>query len=224
MHDIDRTQLEFTPEAFEYEQFEQEQFESPGETGEVFGEAEVMELAAELLEVTNEQELDRFLGSLISKARSALGSALRSPVGGRIVEALKGVAKKALPMAGSAVGGAIGGSAGAKIGSGLAMAAGNALGLEAESLNQEDREFEGAKQFVRLAGNTVKNASAASPGADPRAVAQNAVAQATRALAPALAQAVSAIGGTGAGPFGSAVRGHSGRWIRRGGKIVLYGV
>lgn len=111
--------------------------------GEVFNESEVMELAAELLEVTNEAELDRFLGNLIKKAGSALGKVVKSPIGQAVGGVLKGVAKKALPIAGGALGAYFGGPLGAKIGSGLASAAGSALGLELETLNQEDREFEG---------------------------------------------------------------------------------
>ena len=76
MHDIDRIRLETQPETgmfeagpFEAEQFEFAQAETPyGETGEVFGETEQMELASELLEVTSEAELDRFLGGLIERA------------------------------------------------------------------------------------------------------------------------------------------------------------
>ena len=221
MHDIDRTQLEVVPEAFEYEQFE-----VFGEIGGTFGEAEVMELAAELLEVTSEQELDRFLGKLIGRASRAIGGALRSPVGQAVGGVLKNVARKALPLAGTAFGGVIGGPIGAKIGSGLASAAGSALGLEAETLNQEDREYEGAKQFVRLAASTVRNAASASPSADSRAVAQNAAVQAARAIAPVLLQSAGAT--AAAYPPGSAsapaMRGRSGRWIRRGSKIVLLGV
>src|SRR5215510_13465824 len=136
MHDIDRTQLEVNPETFEFEQFEQfEQFEMSGET---LGEAEVMEMAAELLEVSNEQELDRFLGNLIRRASRVVGGAMRSPLGQAVGGVLKGVARKALPLAGTALGGAIGGPIGASISSGLVSAAGDALGLEAETLNQED--------------------------------------------------------------------------------------
>jgi hypothetical protein len=224
MHDIDRTQLEINPEAFEFEQFEQ--FEMPGETGEVLGEAEVMERAAELLEVANEQELDRFLGNLIRKAGRVVGGAMRSPLGHAIGGVLKGVARKALPLAGTALGGLIGGPIGANIGSGLASAAGSALGFEAETLNQEDREYEGAKQFVRLAANTVRNAASASRSADPRAVAQNAAMQAARTLAPVLLQSAGAAPAAYSPSYSSApeIRGRSGRWIRRGSKIVLLGV
>src|SRR5260370_25920983 len=48
---------------------------------EVFIEAEVLELAGQLTEVTTEAELDRFLGDLISKAGPALGQDGPSPIG-----------------------------------------------------------------------------------------------------------------------------------------------
>ena len=79
---------------------------------------------------------------------------MKSPIGQAVGGVLKGVAKKALPIAGGALGAYFGGPLGAKIGSGLAPAAGSALGLELEALSQEDREFEGGKQFVRFAANT----------------------------------------------------------------------
>ena len=222
MHDIDRTQLEVNPEAESFEYGEFEQFEYAGEMQEVFSEAEQLELAAELLEVRDEQELDRFIGDLVRKAKNVVRKVASSPIG----SALKGLAAKALPLAGTALGGLVGGPLGARIGSGLASAAGNALGLEAETLNQEDREFEGAKQFVRLAGAAIQSAASAPPSADPRAVAQGAVTQAAQALAPGLLQ-----GGGGAlvpsrprATTSLAGAGRSGRWIRRGNRIVLFGV
>jgi len=52
--------------------FENKQFEfGQSEWGEVFNEGELMELTAEFLEITNEWELDRFLGELIEKAGGA---------------------------------------------------------------------------------------------------------------------------------------------------------
>ena len=182
----------------------------------MLSESDEMDLASELLNVTTEAELDQFLGSLVSKAASAIGSAIRSPIGQAVGGVLKSAAKKALPLAGGALGGYIGGPLGAKIGSGLASAAGSALGLEAESLNQEDREFEGAKQFVRFAANTVKNAAAAPPTANPAAIAQAAATNAAKQLLPGLIRPASGIAAGG--------RSQAGRWMRRGGKIVLYGV
>jgi len=241
MHDIDRTTLEYGQQEFE-EEFEFGQGEWSGESGPqgMFSEAEEMELANELLSVSNEAELEQFLGNLLSKAASFAGKVIKSPVGQAIGGVLKGVAKKALPLAGGALGGYFGGPLGAKIGSGLASAASNALGLEAEM--GEDREFEGAKQFVRLAADTVNRASQAR-GGDPRAIAQSAAVAAARQLAPGLLakagvlspmqgqgqagmgrtsnSGMNGMSGMGQGPRGP--RGHSGRWMRHGQKIVLYG-
>ena len=89
----------------ELELFESEQLEWSGESsGGVLGETEEMELAAELLEVRDEQELDRFLGNLIKKVGSAVGTVVRSPIGKAIGGILKGVLKRALPVAGGALG------------------------------------------------------------------------------------------------------------------------
>ena len=75
MSNVDRQTYEFSgeSEAFEAEQFEwREESEWGGET-EVFSEAEVMELAGELLEVSNEDELDHFLACLRGEAQPMVG-------------------------------------------------------------------------------------------------------------------------------------------------------
>ena len=158
MHDIDRVRLESQSEAemleavpFEAEQFEFPQSEtSSGETGEVFGETEQMELASELLEVTNEAELDRFLGDLIHRAGQAVGKFIKSPEGQAIGSALKGAAKQVLPAIGSAVGGYLGGSTGAKLGGDAASVASRAFGLELEGLSGEDVGVRGRATFRQL--------------------------------------------------------------------------
>ena len=126
-------------------------------------------------------------------------------------------------MAGSAIGGYFGGPGGAQIGGKLAQTAGGLFGL-GETENEE-REWEAAQTFVRLAADTVKNAARAPPGAPPAAVAQNALAQAAQVHAPGLVGPAGPMGGPGGPggptPFGGHNR--SGRWIRRGGKIVLFG-
>lgn len=243
MHDLDRTTLEYGQEmsGFEAEQFEFGQGEWSGEGGSnaMFSESEEMELANELLSVSNEAELEQFLGNFLRKAASVAGGIIKSPVGQAIGGVLKGVAKKAIPLAGGAIGGYFGGPLGAKIGSGLASAAGNALGLEAEASSGEEREFEGARQFVRLAADTVNRAGQARGAGDPRAIAQAAASAAARQFAPGLlarsgsqlatqngggaAQGGMAQGGArGQGQGGQ--RAASGRWARQGHKIVLYGV
>jgi hypothetical protein len=208
---------EFNTEAnvFEGEQFESEyEDEWAGGSGEVFHEAELMELTAELLEINSEEELNYFLGKLIKKAAGAIGKVARSPIGQALGGVLKTVAKKAIPLAGGALGGMVGGPLGAKIGSSLAGYAGSALGLEAEFVNQEDREFAGAQQFVRLAGDTVKNALNAAPGANPQAAVQNAAIKAANTHAPGLLSSAA----KGRRPTGASV---GGRWVRRGRHILI---
>ncbi|MBS3955470.1 MAG: hypothetical protein KGZ88_21190 [Methylomicrobium sp.] len=206
--------FEFDPEVagFEAETFEFDQ----SEWGEIFSESELMNLTAELLDITNEAELDLFLGGLIKKVGGAIGKVVKSPIGQAIGGVLKGAAKKALPIAGGALGGYFGGPLGAKIGSGLASAAGSALGLELEALSQEDLEFEGGKQFVRFAADTVKNAVSAPPSADPRNAAQMAAAKAAQKYAPNL------LGPGSGGVMSMPGKGRrSGRWIRQGRNIII---
>jgi hypothetical protein len=201
-------------ESLEGEQFEWGgEMEWSGET-ETFSEAEAGELANELLGVSNEAELDRFIGDLIKKAGSALGQAVRSPAGQAIGSLLKGAAKKALPLAGAAVGGYFGGPLGAQIGGGLANAASDALGLEAEAMAGEDREFEGAQTFVKLAADAVKTALTAPPGTSPAAAARDAVTAAVHKHVPGLLTG-------GAGMMAEPQSGRVGRWVRQGRNIVI---
>lgn len=207
---------EYSPQTETFEFSPELEWESQSGHG-IFSVSEEMELAAEMLEVNNEEELEQFLGDFIKKAGRAIGSVVKSPIGQAIGGVLKGVAKTALPIAGGALGGFVGGPLGATIGSGLANMAGNALGLELEGLSQEDREFEATKQFLRFAGETVKNALQAPQDGDPAKVAQAAAAQAAQTHAPGLLK-----GGAEAHTPGKHRR--SGRWVRQHGKIILLGV
>jgi uncharacterized protein (DUF697 family) len=227
VHDIDRTQLEIQETGYETSEFEF-QPEIGGELGmeSPFSEAEEMELAAELLGISSEEELDHFLGKLISgawkgikKVGSVVGKVIR-PLG----SVLKGIAKKALPLVGGALGSIIPG-AGTAIGTALGGALSKALEAEFEGMNAEDREFEMAKRFVRLAGSAAKQAALIQPGVNPQIAATKAVIAAARKHVPGfqtgLAQPLpngSTVGTLPAAPI------QSGRWIRRGRKIVLLGV
>lgn len=221
---------EFEAENFLFEQHEQPEFEGEGflfeqhehGEGEVFGEAELMELAGELLEVHSEAELDRFLGKLIKKVGSGIKTFANSSIGRAIGGALKGLAKKALPLAGTVAGGFFG-PLGATIGGGLARVAANAL--EMETLEAEDREFEGAKNFVRICGEAAKKALATAPNANPTAVAQKAVASVVAKHAPGLLRkpATASRGAVSRqiAALPGAERGQSGRWVRKGNSIIL---
>jgi hypothetical protein len=206
---MNRTLIDYTPET---ESFESEAFGETGslalESGEtVFNESEELELASEFLELQSEQELDRFLGDLISRAGRAVGTFVSSPTGQALGGILKNAARQALPVVGRAVGGYIGGSRGAQIGGQAANAAGRFFGLELEGLSSEDKEFEIAKSFVRFAGETVRTAITARAAAPPQAVAKAAAAQTAIRYAPGLLRSVP--------------RPISGRWFRRGRHIVV---
>lgn len=229
MHDIDRTLMEYEDEyGAEYEaeydnesEFEDEyeyEYEYEYEMENVFDESEEMELASELLTISDDEELEYFLGKLIKKAGRRVGKFVKSKSGRALGKVLKGVAKKALPVVGGALGTAIGGPAGGAIGSKLAGAAGKLFGLELEGLSPEDQEFEVARRVVRLAGNAATKAAAAPPNANPVAVAKKAVIKSAKAHAPGLITPIR----PAIKPFSGS--GRSGRWVRRGRRIVLMGV
>jgi hypothetical protein len=77
-------------------------------------------------------------------------------------------------------------------------------------MSAEDREFEGAKKFVEMAGQAVKSAVTAPPSVSPAATAQSAVIAAAKKHAPGL--------------LTEAARsrvGRAGRWVRHGRNIII---
>ncbi len=186
-----------------------DEFESSPLAGE--SDSEQMQLAAELLGVSSEEELEEFLGGLISKAVGLGSSFLKSPAGQQLGGLLKSAAKKALPQVGQAIAGHFGGATGARMGGQLAASAGRVLGLELEGLSNEDSEFEMARQFVRFAqGAAQRLPGRASSAADAR----NAYVDSARENAPGL------LPGTRIGaPLGGFPL--AGRWVRRGRTITL---
>ena len=233
MHNIDRTMTEYEPEyefeALQADEFEFDEFES-GDT-EVLGEADEMDLASELLSVSDEAELDQFLGKLIRKVGKGLKKAVGSPIGKQLGGFLKGAVKKVLPVATGAVGTFLGGPVGAAVGGQLGSVASNALGLELEGMSAEDQEFEVARRLVRFSGEAVKRALKSPPLGNPAAIARKAVIEAARKHAPGLVNAGNGSAGEyeyeseyERGTRNNGGSGHSGRWVRRGRKIILMGV
>jgi hypothetical protein len=226
MHDIDRTMGRTNMETGYEFQGEEEAGEFQSEMGEVLGEEELNELATELLSVTHERELEQFFSDVFNKVKSAVGSFARSSVGQQVGGMLKNVAKQALPALGSMAGTALGSyvgmpGIGGQIGGQLASGLGSAFGLELEGLSHEDRDFEVAKQFVRLTHDAAQTAAQAPPGQNPVAVAQHAITEAAQKYAPGLLEPHGGpMGAGGPSPQGAA----HGRWVRKGNKIVLYGV
>jgi hypothetical protein len=135
----------------------------------VFGETEEMELAAELLEIRDENELQGFVSNLISRATGGMLDVAAWP---HLRGLLRQAAKRVLPM--------VGGSAGRR----LATAAGDLFGLELEGLSPEDQDFEVARRYVRFAGAGASNAARFRPGVSPSVAARRALGAAARRHAP----------------------------------------
>jgi len=235
MHDLDRTLQEFEAGFDALESHDDEfgdEFEFEGgwdmedddESEAVFDEIEEMELAATLLEIQDEEELEQFLGSLIKKAGRAIGKVVKSPVGKALGGVLKKVAKTALPMAGAALGNLVVPGAGGLVGGKLASMAGKMFGLELEGMSPQDQEFEVARRVVRLAGAATKQAVKAPPMGSPVTAAKNAVAKAAQTHAPGLAGGSTAFTPSYSNGGRANVVGRNGRWFRRGRRIVLLGV
>jgi hypothetical protein len=215
VYDRNRTS-ELQPEAFPFTgEMESEtsfftELESP------FSEAEEMELAIELLEVTSEAELEEFLGKLVKKAWRGIKT-----VGSKV---LRPLVKTVLPIAATAAGTFFGGPAGGAIAGKLGSLVSKALEAETAGVSPQDRDVEKNRQFVRMAGTAARAAALAPPGANPVAVAQRVLANA--------AQRKLTVGAAGASPAAPRSRcrcgqpwnctcGQSGRWVRRGRNIVI---
>lgn len=180
--------------------------EISGETNELSNEQMEMEMATELLEVSNEAEMEQFLGSLIKRAAGAVKSFANSSAGRAIGGFLKSAAKKALPIVGRAAGAFFGGPVGSTIGGQLGSMASNLFELELEGLSNEDKEFELSRAYVRFANAAVRQA-ARNTGfrSNPNIVAKNAIVSAAKRFAPGLLRPIRAYrpGGFRKPPYGA---------------------
>lgn len=185
--------------AGEFEQeFEQGEFEFENEfENEVSGEMNELELAAELLSVNSEQEMEQFLGGLVkSVGRVATGFA-KSAAGKALGGILRSAAKAALPVVGTALGNFVVPGAGGVIGGKLASMAGSALGLELEGLSNEDREFEVARRLVRIGQHAVGHLSSMPRNMPAARAARIAFLRGARQVAPGLLPAMRSISQNG---------------------------
>ena len=169
-------------EQYEEEQYEDEQYEQQ-ESGQLESEAALeTELAYELLSVSTEAELEEFLGKLVK----GVGKFMKSGVGKAIGGVLRGVAKTALPMVGSALGSLVLPGVGTAIGGQLGSMASKLLEAEEAEMLGEQAELEAALRYVRWARSTARNASYAPRSVPPWLVARSAAVTAARHHAPAL--------------------------------------
>jgi len=207
-------------------EFEWNEAEFPG-AGEVYGEvgfesllseAEELELAAELLEVSSEEEMDQFLGKLfkgIGRGLKKVGRFVGRKVLPALGKGLRAVAKVALPIVGKVAGSFIPiPGVGTAIGGAIGTAVSNALELEFSGVNAEEAELEMARRFVRMASTAAQQAAMAPPDVDAEVVVNEAIVSAARTHLPHFrlrkAERSGMPGAT-----------QQGRWIRRGDKIVL---
>ena len=196
---------EFESDSFEVESDQEFEGQADTEIESPLDEVEEMELAAELLAVSSEEELDQFLGKLFKRAWRGIKKVAR-PLGG----ILKGIAKKALPFVGGALGSFIPiPGVGTAVGTALGGAASKLLEVDLEGMSPEDQEFELARRFVRLASSAATEAGNAPVGTNPNVAAAAAVRNAASQLSGQQVQ--------------TARRQQSGRWLRRGNKIILLG-
>ena len=202
-------------------------YELEDEAGEAEGgmyETEELELAGELLELTSEQELDRFLGNLLSSAVSAGKAFLGSDAGKAVGGLLKGAAKQVLPQVGQKLGDLVVPGVGGQLGSKLASSVGAKLGLELEGLSAEDRELEAARAFVRFADETAKITEAAPASVPPAAAAAHAATVAAQRHLPGIAAVVRELRPPDPDGRDRPRQGVAGRWVRHGSTIVLHNV
>lgn len=203
-----------------------------------FSEAQEMELAAELLSVSSEAELEQFLDGLFKKVVSAGKNAIRnaqrfanSRTGQGLISLAKGAIKTILPIATKAGGVALAangmGPAGPIVADTMAAVASNALGMELEGLSPEDQEFEVAKQLVRFIGDAAQKAAAIASVTDPAGAARTAMIEAAKIHAPGLLRPVNGRPNAPTARDGGnrpAAVNRQGTWHYENGRIVLNGL
>ena len=140
-----------------------------------------VELAAELLDVTNQAELEGFLRRVVAATARRVGGRLPAGTGRSLVAQLGRTAERTLPTLATLLGDPLGPGAGPP----AAQTAARVYGLELEGMSAEDRDYEIARQFLRFAQSAT--ARAATTSASPTA----AVAGAAREFAPGLARPIS---------------------------------
>ena len=111
------------------------------------------ELAARLLDVVSEPELDAFVRGLVAETA---GGRVPAETGRALAAALRRTAERTLPTLTVALG-----DEGRPADPDAAHAAARMFGLELEGMSPEDRDFEIARRFVRFA--QAETARAARP-------------------------------------------------------------
>jgi hypothetical protein len=184
-----------------------------------------MALAAELLNVSSDQEFGRLVSGLIKRATNIVGKKGWSHAFGRLRQMLEGLGHQLLPLGGAAVGNLVAPGVGGVVGSSLMSEAGRLFGVETEGMSPEDEQYEIARRYIRLVGAAAQEVAQTPPVAPPEQIAQHALMTAAQQHAPGLM--IAPIGmSPQPRPYGHRrPRGRrQGTWTRHGDTIVLHGV
>jgi hypothetical protein len=128
-----------------------------------------MELAADMLSLGSEMELDQAIGKVMHSAARAVGGSISRDVGMALGSAIKAAAQQAAPISGAP-----------------SSTSGELFGIETEGLSGEDQEFEIMRRFVRFAGAAAGRAARSPRGINPRSIVRSALFRAARRWAPGL--------------------------------------
>jgi hypothetical protein len=138
------------------------------DAGAALSEAEAGEFAGRLIDVRSEADFDHLLGAILTHAARRADGSLSPAVGGALGGLLKSIARQGLARPAPA----------------------RAMGLELEGLEGDEREFEAALRFVRLAAEAARHAAEEPVIAPSRIAAQAALTAASDVYAPPLVSAL----------------------------------
>ncbi|MCO6488576.1 MAG: hypothetical protein J5I98_09180 [Phaeodactylibacter sp.] len=209
-------------------------------SGGPFTPEEEAELAFELLSISNQQEEEEFFKKLFRKAAKGarwLGRRIKKGAKKvsryaykRIKNKLKSVIGRRLKMIrrlAPYIGGAFGGPIGAKIGGNLSGYASKVFKMELEGLSPEDQEFEIAKRIVRFGGAAARNSWKNAGRMPTEQAIRIGFRKAARKYAPGLLKPIrrkKSVTGRRRKPSPYTGRYPSGKWYRKGNRIVLVGL
>jgi hypothetical protein len=185
------------------------------EQGPIMPPGQEAELAGRLLEVTDEQEMDEVLRRIVNavgRAVQGISGAANSPQGRALINAVRPLARAALPVVSGVLAPGVGGSFGRPAGE----ATSSVFESEGYGLSEGEQDYELARRVVELTSAAAHEVATAPAGAPPRLVGELAVIRASQRHArPLFRRAVRVVA-----PF---ARGRRRRYYRRYGGYRRYG-
>ena len=164
------------------------------------------EFASQLMEVNSEAEMDELLGRIVNtigRAVQGVAGAANSRQGRALIEAVKPLARSALPAIGGAIGSAFAPGVGTQIGATFGSAASNLFEMEVPGQSEAEQQFEVARRVVRLTSAAAADVASAPAGAPAELVGEFSLVRAASRLArPLFGRALRAISPVARGFYG----------------------